>query len=270
MSTLKKHTSQELDDDDTTLIQCKKQKLDKIPVDNNTPIENSLPNTFSKLEKPLEALDNHDFQEGRKDFNNLIQDKNEEGQNVFDDCTIQEQVKEKVLDILNPGYTDPEFIRRFCFAFKKNQTFTDETSQAVVYNSPFSAALLPNIFDNEFLSNVKDEVKKLDFDHKSNDLYEFHQSLDLRICAKPYLSRLRDAIYSDIFVRTMSDLVGIDLDYTPDLSAHKYEKGNYLLCHDDDIKDDDFMHGRRIAFIIYLVDQDWSKEDGGALELFNT
>ncbi|CAG8704928.1 2317_t:CDS:2 [Funneliformis caledonium] len=248
MSTLNKHTSLELEDKEA-IIQCKKQKLDKISVDNNS---------ISNLENPIETLDN--TQGGEQGFNNkyTVTDKNDD------------EIKEKVLDILNLNYTDPEFIRRFCFAFKKNQEFTDETSHAVVYNSPFTAAILPNIFDDEFLSHVKDEIRNLDFNHKSNDLYEFHQSSDLRICDKPYLSRLRDAIYSDIFVRTMSDLVGIDLDYTPDLSAHKYEKGNYLLCHDDDIKDDDCMHGRRIAFIIYFVDKDWSKEDGGALELFNT
>jgi len=239
----------ELEESDTTSIQYKKQKLDTTPVDNSTSIEISpisSPN-FSKLEEPIEALDSYN-----------------------DNILEEVEVKGEVPDKLNTNYVDPEFIRRFCFAFKKNQTFTDETSQAVVYNLPFPAATLPNIFDSEFLSNVKDEIKELDFDHKSNDLYEFHQSLDLRICAKPHISKLRDSIYSDVFIHTMSDLVGIDLDYTPDLSAHKYEKGNYLLCHDDDIKDDEFMHGRRIAFIIYLVDEDWSKVDGGALELFNT
>ncbi|RIA89197.1 Oxoglutarate and iron-dependent oxygenase degradation C-term-domain-containing protein [Glomus cerebriforme] len=236
MSTLKNHLSQELEENDTTPIPHKKQKLDTIPLDNNN----------NPIEKSIETLE--------------IPDENEQN------YTISEEI---VLDILNTNYVNPDFIRRFCFAFKKNQTFTHETSQAVIYNSPFPAALLPNIFDNEFLSNVKDEIKELDFDHKSNDLYDFYQSLDLKTCEKPHLSKLRDTIYSGVFIRTMSDLVGIDLDYTPDLSAHKYGKGNYLLCHDDDIKDDDFMHGRRIAFIIYLVDEDWSKEDGGALELFN-
>ena len=30
-----------------------------------------------------------------------------------------------------------------------------------------------------------------------------------------------------------------------------------LLCHDDELE------GRRIAFILYLVDPDWTAEDGG-------
>ena len=36
-----------------------------------------------------------------------------------------------------------------------------------------------------------------------------------------------------------------------------------MLCHDDELE------GRRIAYIYYLVPKDWSKEDGGALDLFD-
>lgn len=37
-----------------------------------------------------------------------------------------------------------------------------------------------------------------------------------------------------------------------------------LLCHDDHIEEEE----RRIAFILYLVDKDWTEEDGGHLDLF--
>ncbi|GES82362.1 prolyl 3-hydroxylase OGFOD1 isoform X1 [Rhizophagus clarus] len=237
-SASKRHTSQDLvKDDDLTPVPSKKQKLDTSPADNDSSELNTI---LSKLEDLAETAE------------------------------ITEENVEEVPDILNKNYIDPNFITRFYFSFRKNQLFTDETSQAVIYDSPFTIAHLPNIFDNEFLSKVKDEVKELDFDVKSSDLYEFHQSLDLKICEKPNLSKLRDTVYSSSFVRTISNLVGFDLDCTPDLSVQKYEKGSYLLCHDDDIKDDDFINGRIIAFIIYLVDENWSKEDGGALEFFNT
>lgn len=36
-----------------------------------------------------------------------------------------------------------------------------------------------------------------------------------------------------------------------------------LLCHDDELE------GRRIAYILYLVDEDWSESDGGSLDLFS-
>jgi prolyl 3-hydroxylase /prolyl 3,4-dihydroxylase len=43
---------------------------------------------------------------------------------------------------------------------------------------------------------------------------------------------------------------------------------DYLLCHDDDIHGT--VEGRRIAFIYYLVPEDWSETDGGMLDLFAT
>ena len=35
-----------------------------------------------------------------------------------------------------------------------------------------------------------------------------------------------------------------------------------LLCHDDELE------GRRIAYILYLVDEDWTSADGGNLDLY--
>lgn len=43
-----------------------------------------------------------------------------------------------------------------------------------------------------------------------------------------------------------------------------YQQNHYLLCHDDELE------GRRIAFILYLVDDEWTEDDGGGLSLFNT
>ncbi len=35
-----------------------------------------------------------------------------------------------------------------------------------------------------------------------------------------------------------------------------------MLCHDDELE------GRRVAYILYLVPEDWTAADGGALDLF--
>lgn len=52
------------------------------------------------------------------------------------------------------------------------------------------------------------------------------------------------------------------------VSAHRYPKNGYLLCHDDDIMASAGI-SRRIAFILYLVEEDWSDEkDGGSLLLY--
>lgn len=37
---------------------------------------------------------------------------------------------------------------------------------------------------------------------------------------------------------------------------------DYLLCHDDQLEN------RKIAFILYLTENEWSEKDGGQLELF--
>ena len=36
-----------------------------------------------------------------------------------------------------------------------------------------------------------------------------------------------------------------------------------LLCHDDELED------RRVAFIYYLVPENWTEEDGGSLDMFS-
>jgi Rps23 Pro-64 3,4-dihydroxylase Tpa1-like proline 4-hydroxylase len=48
------------------------------------------------------------------------------------------------------------------------------------------------------------------------------------------------------------------------MSAAVYERGDVLLCHDDQLE------GRRLAYVIYLVDRDWQKEDGGTLDLYES
>jgi Rps23 Pro-64 3,4-dihydroxylase Tpa1-like proline 4-hydroxylase len=64
------------------------------------------------------------------------------------------------------------------------------------------------------------------------------------------------------------DITGIPLlDDKIDMTASKYEYTDYLLCHDDDIQG--IEYGRRIAFIYYIVSDDWSEVDGGCLDLFN-
>ena len=51
-----------------------------------------------------------------------------------------------------------------------------------------------------------------------------------------------------------------------DMTSSKYKHTDYLLCHDDDIHGD--KEGRRIAFVYYLVSNDWSNVEGGQLDLF--
>ncbi|KAF9956832.1 Prolyl 3-hydroxylase ogfod1 [Mortierella alpina] len=181
--------------------------------------------------------------------------------------SLQEPV---VIDppVFNARYSDPDFTTAFNKAFRERQPFMDSSSQAKVLEYPYPTASLPNFLDSsEYIQTLREELLQETYFHKSNDLYEFYQSEDLRLSRKPHIAALKNAIYSQEFFSMMSSLTGIDLDPSViDLNGNQYHEGCYLLCHDDDIKND--KEGRRIAFILYLVDEDWSAADGGALDLF--
>ncbi|CAG8486789.1 6800_t:CDS:2, partial [Scutellospora calospora] len=141
-------------------------------------------------------------------------------------------------EIFNSNYTQPQFISNFHKALRNRQDFKDPLSNATIYGFPFPIAILPDIFPSQLLESVKAELESEEFYQKSNDLYEFYQSEELKLSNNPNTIKLREIIYSKDFVQTISELTGIQLDSTPDLSAHQYL-------------------------------QDWVKENGGNLDLFN-
>jgi Rps23 Pro-64 3,4-dihydroxylase Tpa1-like proline 4-hydroxylase len=53
-----------------------------------------------------------------------------------------------------------------------------------------------------------------------------------------------------------------DLSEKVAINAAIYESTDRLLCHDDELE------GRRIAFIVYMV-EDWQEADAGHLDLFS-
>ncbi|XP_051884091.1 prolyl 3-hydroxylase OGFOD1 isoform X2 [Pristis pectinata] len=84
---------------------------------------------------------------------------------------------------------------------------------------------------------------------------------DLRRRKEYHISALRKILYED-FRTWLSDIAGVKLESTVDISSAKYEYTDVLLCHDDELE------GRRIAFILYLVPE-WQASDGGTLDLFD-
>lgn len=172
------------------------------------------------------------------------------------------------------------------------ETFEKTTSKGTarshsllkVIHEPFRCGVIDNLVSDPLsLLNLKRElIAKEPFYHKSNDLYEFFQSEDLKKTPLPSIQKLRAAIYSEEFVELVSRITGLELSNHSekiDLSSHRYPPGGYLLCHDDDIEDNSSNERettcRRIAFILYLVNEndsqtEWdTKKDGGSLQLFN-
>ena len=140
-----------------------------------------------------------------------------------------------------------------------------------MYQEPFTHGIISDVVtDLDFLKELETEMKsKLKYLKKNNDLYKFHQTGDLANTKLKSIRKFRDQILYGSVLKTLEKITNINLSSNIDVTSSKYEFSDYLLCHDDDIHDDKNKKGRRIAFIYYLVPEDWSSKDGGNLDLFN-
>ncbi|KAI8319152.1 hypothetical protein GQ54DRAFT_299567 [Martensiomyces pterosporus] len=175
---------------------------------------------------------------------------------------------------INPWYLTDEFAKPYREAYTNmdlNETRMisqpSGTGEGIIVASPFHTGKLRNVLPKEFLLGLKDELRGLSWHRRSNDLYSFNQTDDLALNSMKHIKALRDYLAGEEFVGFMERITGIELTrgYL-DLAAQRYKKGDHLLCHDDDVHRGKLA--RKIAYIIYLVDEDWSAEDGGALGLF--
>lgn len=164
----------------------------------------------------------------------------------------QSKKRAQVKPMINPSLCDAVKIAKLAAKYRTGH--------------PFPYLRLTNFVDSTFLDSVRTELSSLSYHVKANDLYEFFQSDDLKSVTSsthPYISSLRDNIYSPKFLDAVSSITGVELNETVDMSGAVYNRGSYLACHDD------HNDTRRIAYIIYLVDEKWSSKDGGALDLFS-
>ncbi|XP_010793145.1 prolyl 3-hydroxylase OGFOD1 [Notothenia coriiceps] len=128
---------------------------------------------------------------------------------------------------------------------------------------PFPHCIIRNFLSSEsFVENLQRELLQLNFHEKSNDLYKFKQSDDLKKRTEPHIAGLRSALFGR-FRSWLGEVLGVELEATVDISCAKYEYTDVLLCHDDELE------GRRVAFILYLVPP-WEDSDGGTLDLYTT
>ncbi|CAN0156039.1 unnamed protein product [Lampetra planeri] len=151
---------------------------------------------------------------------------------------------------------------RVSAAWRDGAPLVEEAGLAVC-PGPFPHTVIPNFLQDEdgFLGRLQRELLALDFHHKSNDLYKFQQSDDLKERQESCISALRTVLYQD-FRAWLSEVLAVELEDTVDMFCAKYDYTDVLLCHDDELE------GRRVAYILYLV-PDWSEGDGGALQLFS-
>jgi len=131
-----------------------------------------------------------------------------------------------------------------------------------IISKPFKVCKISNFLRDEILENLKSELERHDYIRKVLDLYQFEKTEDLHHFTDKYIQMLNRSFWKDL-ISWMSRNTNIELNGKVLMSSARYRNTDRLLCHDDNMID------RRIAYILYLTD-DWSEEDGGALDLFDT
>ncbi|XP_052257592.1 prolyl 3-hydroxylase OGFOD1-like [Dreissena polymorpha] len=149
-------------------------------------------------------------------------------------------------------------------SWPKEEGFVHEASRVELYQKPFRHCVIPDLIkDEELLETLQEELFALEFTPKNNDLYKFLQTItDLKSCKSSIIKDFRKLLCVEIR-DWLKCVTGIPLNDTVDAFCAQYKHTDTLLCHDDELE------GRRIAYIYYLVDDDWSEKDGGALHLYS-
>uniref|UniRef100_A0ABK9NGA1 uS12 prolyl 3-hydroxylase n=1 Tax=Glossina morsitans morsitans TaxID=37546 RepID=A0ABK9NGA1_GLOMM len=196
----------------------------------------------------------------------------EEPKNKIPRLTGNDEVVAHIIDLnFNTNYSRVEFtqlLSKQWLALSMDE-FKDPGSGVEFYGQPYQICLLPDLLENKHGCKelVKEMVEKVKWSRKQMDLYEFYQSTDLsnmRNCQflAGFLHMLRRTVRP-----WLEKITNLKLDYVS-ASCSMYTCGDYLLVHDDLLKD------RQIAFIYYLTPwfnhEEWSEEEGGCLEIFNS
>ncbi|XP_056612992.1 prolyl 3-hydroxylase OGFOD1 [Triplophysa dalaica] len=180
-----------------------------------------------------------------------------------DPATPKKSKKEKRVElaVINSDLRDEVIQKGMRDAWQKKDSFSNGNVRLDC--APFPHCQITNFLQSEsFVESLQTELLQLHFNSKSNDLYKFQQSDDLRERREHHISQIRSIIFGE-FRLWLSEVLQVDLETTVDISCAKYEHTDVLLCHDDELE------GRRVAFILYLVPP-WEVKDGGTLDLFST
>ncbi|KAM6943507.1 prolyl 3-hydroxylase OGFOD1 [Xenentodon cancila] len=180
------------------------------------------------------------------------------------DKTDKKKKKKKSCDVeaeLCSGVEDEQVKRAVKEAWRRGSPCSQGDLELDCH--PFPHCIIKNFLSSKtFVESLQSELLALNFHEKSNDLYKFKQSDDLRKREEPHIAGLRAALFGH-FRSWLGEVLGVELEPTVDISCAKYEYTDVLLCHDDELE------GRRIAFILYLVPP-WQSSDGGTLDLYTT
>lgn len=139
---------------------------------------------------------------------------------------------------------------------------------------PYPHAAISAVFQSDFLRQAIDEIQhdaKVNF--KESDLFRVYQSMDLANLTQtehatkmPAVWQLRQILYSHQWRSFIEEVCGLEegtLIDKVDCACNCHIEGCHLLCHDD------VIGTRKVSYIIYLTEDDWTLQEGGALELYD-
>lgn len=124
---------------------------------------------------------------------------------------------------------------------------------------PFPHLVLTDFFSSR-IKQVEQALLSQRFVEQNSDLFQFEQTDDVSKLSDPLLKEFHSFFGGKVFLDFIAQVTGKKLK-SIDMSGFIYDDTDYLLPHDDRLE------GRKIAYIVNLS-RDFTKEDGGALQLF--
>ena len=161
--------------------------------------------------------------------------------------------------MINPFYLSDDFVSSFSASFRSRQNSTFPPHSASVSSAVYPVAIWPDFLLPQTCDALRSELAEMSFVLRSSDLYEFHQTSDLKHVnpqINPLIAQLCSELYSKRFLEVMQTVTGRKLGNHVDISGQRYQQGDFLLCHDDRLEK------RRIALILYLIDKEAAMQGG--------
>ncbi|XP_015521815.2 prolyl 3-hydroxylase OGFOD1 [Neodiprion lecontei] len=186
---------------------------------------------------------------------------NEMHENVGETDAIEPVAKRFKSSIISQHVGSMEFQKIFSNHWHGSKPV--KTDRIEIITEPYRICKISDVLaENTFISKLKDELKDVESCRKNMDLYQFEQTKDLANVKSESIVQLYRTFESDL-TDWMRNNTKIDLSGKISISSARYSDTDYLLCHDDNMGD------RRIAFILYLS-ENWTAQDGGSLDIFDT
>jgi hypothetical protein len=141
-----------------------------------------------KIDRDLD--DEGDFDEEENDENkkskiDLAEVNEEEALQWLKDLEAQ--------DLMNEKFFDKEWINECNIKFKGNK--------------PFPYLLIEDFFDDTFMDKILEEISQEEMNVRSNDMFDFHQTNDLKTCKRPLIKKMREILYGEEFRSAMGKII---------------------------------------------------------------